>query len=257
MKIITYSIQPGPGESKVMRVRAMPTDALFITNNSPDVQVADAYFTQTGDVTSGLTVTGITLSQVSDGVSTPTNVPYATGMVLSDLVTLINAVGSGWGASTNTGFDSWAVTELMGGNDGQGCLVGQGAAFQVWSTDLNRCKFYGERGRFTGLFYISPNGYSGGMGPTWGWGPGDLDGGFQDRQFGRVQVTYNAGYATIPQPIQLFTVELVKVALFNLGKDLSFKSERAKDYQYELRDMIESMPLYIRQGVSQYRIHNA
>ena len=95
-----------------MRVRAVPTDALCITNNSPDVQVADAYFTQTG----GRDVRPdghrrSALSQVSDSVSTPTNVPADRhGPLGPGDADQRGGLGMGR-ADPARAEDSWAVTE--------------------------------------------------------------------------------------------------------------------------------------------------
>lgn len=248
--------------NQVFRVQAVPQVSLTISNTSTSVQTAQAYFAVTGDYTAGQTVTGITLNWTSNGTLTTTTVTYTANETISALATAINAVGSGWSAlvttgATSQGYGSWPVTELTGGYQGQGCLQGQGAQFYCYSTDLSDYHFLADDGRATGMLCCS---YSGGSVNSPRWGPDWAawsDGGFDNQLEGRVKVTYNAGFAIIPGPVQLATAELVIAGLQRLGTDFTLKSEKAKDYSYELAPMIKGMPAHVQEGLSQYRIANA
>ena len=74
---------------------------------------------------------------------------------------------------------------------------------------------------------------------------------------GKVLVSYNAGYATIPRDVQQAVVFLAKYGLERLASDQTVKSETAGEYSYDLKDELNFMPTAVKQVVNRYRIVNA
>src|SRR5208283_4668590 len=74
---------------------------------------------------------------------------------------------------------------------------------------------------------------------------------------GRVRVTYNAGFATIPVIVQKCVANVAKNILAVLALDPTLKSETAEKYAYEAREVVELLPLQDRQALAFYRLHHA
>ncbi len=247
---------------QITRVQGQPSLALTVQNTSTAVQVAQAYFAFTGSPggygVNAQTATGLTLVSVSSGVATTTTVSYTANMTVSALTTLINAVGGGWVATTNTTYGPWPVTELTGGFVGQGCAIGavpgDGATFNVL-LDLTDARLDNPN---RGFLWV---------GQQWGnstaqrWGPGGYElfgqSGAQC-QLGQAKVTYQAGFSTIPLEIQVQCAELVKWRLMLAKQELLLMSEKAADYSYELAmQMVGSMPVNVRQALAPWKLHYA
>ncbi len=245
-----------PPINQITRVQAQPTPVLTVINPSTSVQAARCYFTVTGDVTGGQTITGLTLMSVSSGVSTTTPIAYTANETISGLAAAIGAV-SGWVAVADPVLGLWPVTELLEGLIAQGAaLPDQGATFSVLGTDLTGVRFHPDDGQLTGIIWTGQQ-YSG-FGPRWGPGWNEFDDISQNSGWGSVRVTYNGGFAKIPPQIQLGCVELVKLQLQRLKTDMLLITETAGQYSYTINPrLILALPPEVLGGISAYRIHNA
>jgi hypothetical protein len=77
-------------------------------------------------------------------------------------------------------------------------------------------------------------------------------------QIGRVRVDYTAGFAIIPTPVQLATLELVKAKIMQLRRDEMLLGERAQEYSYQINpEMFDAMPKHVLRGLSRYILHQA
>ncbi len=245
-----------PPINQITRVQAQPTPVLTVTNPSTSVQAARCYFTMTGDVTGGQTITGMTLVSVSNGVSTTTPIAYTANETISGLAAAIAAV-PGWLAVADSVLGLWPVTELLEGAIAQGAaLPDQGAVFSVLGVDLTGVRFHPDDGQLTGIIWCGQQ-YQG-FGPRWGPGWEEFDDVAQGSSWGIVRVTYNGGFAKIPAQIQLGCVELVKLQIQRLRTDLLLVSETAGQYSYTINPrLILALPPEVLGGISAYRIHNA
>jgi hypothetical protein len=239
--------------NQVYYVRGIPQDVLTITNTS--AQIAYAGFTITGDVQGGQTITGMTLTAVLNGVTTATPVVYSANETIGTLATAITAVGSGWSAVANSSYTSWPVTSLQGGLVAQGCAsTDDGATLWIYSSDISAHLDH-DNGQKTGMLVTGRQGSA--LALKWGPGGEIL---FSDNNAdvqGKVLVSYNAGYATIPRDIQQAVVHLTKYGLERLASDQTIKSEQAGEYKYDLKEELDFMPLAVKQVVNRYRIVNA
>lgn len=242
----------------VLRVQGVPNLAMTVTNNS--AQSALAYFSFTGsDGGYGLnakTATGITLLQTTAGVpAVPVILLYATYPTIGQLATAINAVGVGWQAQVTSPLSSWASTGLAGGFVGQGCAQGNlpnnGARFDIL-TDINARLRPGSPMLWVGRQCGNTDAQR--------WGPGGYEM-FSDEgnnTQGLVRVTYQAGYAVIPQEVQYQVSQIVKWKLELGVQELLLKAEHAADYSYDLAaDMVANLPLPVRQAAGRWKAHYA
>ncbi len=243
----------------VTRVQGQPQLALTIQNSS--AQNAQAYFAFTGTwqgySTAAQTVTGITLASALNGTPASSTVNFVSNQTVTALATLINAVGGGWTATTNSTYGAWPVTELDGGYIAQGCASGAipsyGARFNIL-LDLAPGEFSLDTRRM-GLLYVGRQyaGYDAGR-----WGPGGDDLFSSPGCYSRIKATYTGGETVIPMQIQTMTAELVKFWLMMAKTDWILESETAQEYSYTLcQQMFASMPKHVQQGLSQYRIPRA
>ena len=126
-----------------------------------------------------------------------------------------------------------------------------------WSTDINRCKFYGERGRFTGLLSQPERGYSGGMGRRGAGGrtthgrrlPGSPvrpGAGHLQRGLCNDPAAHPALHRRARQGHVLPAQGRALVVQVGAGQGLSIRAPR--------HDRVDAA--LVRQGVSQYRIHS-
>ncbi len=239
--------------NQIIRAQSQPTNALTISNGS--AQTAQALFTYTGTSWLGQTATGITLNWTTNGTPSTTSVAFAPDMVLNDLMTLINAVGSGWNASLNGQFGNWAVTELVGGYIGRGATSGGGAIFSVYSQDLTSACYFQDNGQLIGIVNVGQQ-WSDGIGARWGPNFGFWS--TPTSQSNLIHIIYNAGFATIPADLQEATVETVKAIMVRLLLDPYLQSEQADRYSYTtMLNLIRGLPQWVRDILSTYRIHNA
>lgn len=241
--------------NQILAVQDTLETAITITNLSPSVQVADVYFSTSGDVETGQIITGLLLSQAVSGISTRIPIAYTTNMTINALATAINLT-SGWQAVPETELGAWPVTELTGGLISQGAGIGtDGAKLKVYSRYLTDTHFHPDDGQKTGMIWVGRK--SSGFGPRWGPYP-FMDDDVSTGDAGLVKVTYDAGFNAIPSVVQHACVELVKALLIRLSVDPYLASESADAYSYTLADkMLNALPAYVREGLAQYRIHNA
>ncbi len=239
--------------NQILRIQSELDNALNVQNNS--AQTAQVYFTLTGDVATGQTITGLTLSSITNGVQSTPTVSFTTNETIGALATAINLVGGGWSASTTGNYTQWPVTELVGGLIAQGATPSESCSLGVFSQDISTARFHPDEGQLTGIIYCGEQ--VGGTGPRWGpdW-IGWVDEGPDASSL--VRVTYNAGFAVIPQSVQLATAEVVKMMLLRLGTDLLLQTETGGEYSYAIAyQMIKWLPPHIMQALSQYVIQNA
>lgn len=238
--------------NQILRCQAAPEIALSIVNGL--AQSAQVIFTTTGDVDSGQTITGIKLNWTTNGIPATQSITYSLNETISSLAAAINAVGSGWSATVDTGYEQWAVTELFGGLTGQGAALGAIANFNVYSQDLSGTTFHPDDGQRTGLIWVGqrPSQFA------YRWGPFPLYSDLESNDETIIRLTYNAGYATIPAIVQLATVETVRVMLLRLRINPYVMSESAGERSYSLAwQALQALPAYVRQELSAYRIANA
>ncbi len=230
------------------RVRGSYTQAMTITASSTACQIAYAGFSSTGnrdDYT--YLVTGLNLVSTASGVTTTTNLLFATYITLSSLVTAINALGSPWHASLDSQLSAWPTTELYGGDTQQGAIQ-DGVILYVYDADTSDYRLDWE----TGMVWCGQSTRSSLDSPR--WGPGYQQFSHTQPISSKVLVTYDAGYDTIPQPIQQATAELVKLSIQRFTLDETLRSETAEDYSWTRDNMIGLMTDAIRQSLSGYRL---
>ena len=241
--------------NQVFRIQTSPSDALTVYNGR--AQYAQAYFATAGavgDVIGNQSITGLTLNWALNGVLGNQTITYAAGMNIAALAQAIDAVGFGWNAVPDPVLGLWPVAELTGGLVAQGCTQGAGATFDVFSQDLATARFHPDDGQKTGIIWCGTQ-YRG-SGPRWGPDYPEFDGPQLINTV--VRCTYDSGFATIPYPIQLACVELVKAILERLKIDLYLSSESAGEYSYAIAPaLIAFLPVQVVHGLAQYRIHNA
>lgn len=244
-----------PYVNQILAAQDTLETAITITNLSPTIQVANVYFSTSGDVETGQTITGLLLSQAASGISTRIPIVYAANMTVNALATVINLI-PGWQAISDTEFGDWPVTELTGGLISQGAMIGtDGAKLKVYSRYLTDTHFHPDDGQKTGMIWVGRK--SSGFGPRWGPYP-FMDDDVSTGDAGLVKMTYDAGFNIIPSVVQHGCVELVKALLIRLTVDPYLASESADAYSYTLADkMLNALPAYVREGLAQYRIHNA
>lgn len=240
--------------NQIIRVQAQLQTAITISNDAAlSSQVLFAY---TGDVTDGQTVTGLTLNWVSNGTPSTTTLNFTANETIATLATAINGVGSGWNAEADSQLGAWPVTELYNGFIAVGTsqnATGQ-TALQVFSQDVADACFHPDDGQKTGLVWTGEQ-YSG-LGPR--WGPYPLDWDYVSNTPALVKITYNAGFATIPAIVQLATVEGVRIILQRMRYNPYLESFTAGEVSYTIaKTMMQAMPPYILQELSQYRLSNA
>ncbi len=245
----------------ITRVQGQPNLAITVYNNSSSVQVAQAYFSFTGSsggyTANAKTATGITLNWVSGGTFFTQTLLFSTYPTLALLGAAISVIGSGWTALVTDAFSSWLCTELVGGFIAQGCTQfsspNSGAEFNVL-TDLDNCRLFPD----TPMLWVGTQ--RGGNVTAAQWGPGgeELWGDDGDYQMGQVKVTYQAGYATIPQEVQYQVAQIVKWKLELAVQELLLKSETAAEYKYELAaDMVHHLPNTVREAAGRWKSHYA
>jgi hypothetical protein len=191
----------------VKSVRYRPVTVLKITNtlaNTPQARV---------EVLS----TGLRLTRVTSGVTTTVTagLDFAGNVTLTALQAAVNAVGSGWSASSQ-GYDSWPSADLYcpnGSTSDPGNLAGQGA-LQCVSGSFAELKMHTyelqgfqinarQGGLLRAIPYTDPELLH----------PEDLIFPIGVNNF---RVQYTAGYATIPEDLQEACAQLVAYH-FRLG----------------------------------------
>lgn len=219
-------------------------------------QFASVAFSVTGDVEYlDLAYTGLVLSRTASGVTTATTLSFAGYVTLGALAAAINALGSGWNASVQSNYNLHPSASLVGVREPKNALS-NGACLDLFTTpatsfDIDRASgilrcYGGQGGSGLGGFYgafgdpaFAAMDGMGGYGGAWGWG--------------QYQVSYSAGWATIPENLQQVCAEVVKGMYARLNTDPSLKSESADKYSYALRDVISTLPEWATTTLGYYK----
>lgn len=256
------------GEPASAKLSAFPVQSVtsVLTNRSTVLtirntatttnQFASVSFTMTGDVEYfDLTYTGITLSRTASGVATTTTLTFASYVTLGSLATAINALGNGWNATVQSGYTLYPSASLVGAREPKNALS-SGACLDLFTTpatsyDIDRASgimrcYGGQAGSGFGGFYgafgdpaFAAMDGMGGYGGAWGWG--------------QYQLTYTAGWATIPEQLQQVCAEVVKGMYARLSIDPSLKSETLGKYTWAARDTISTLPDWAQSTLGYYR----
>jgi hypothetical protein len=246
----------------VIRCASGRTTALLVRNTDTTTnQEAALQFTTAGDVEYfDLVYTGIKLVRTASGavssetVAWPASPPY---MTIAQLAAAIGGLGAGWRATAQASAASrpdlslLPVNYLVGVREPKNAL-GPGAALDVFSGpppsyDIDRrtglLRYYGCAGWGTA---------AGAWGDPFGasWADGAA-GAWDDAP--QIQVTYTAGFATIPENLQRTCAELVKASLERLGTDSLIQSESAGSYHYTVRESVATLPDWAFQVLSVYK----
>ena len=240
--------------NQIARIQCQPRQALSIRNGSAAQSWVSS--AQVGDVYSGITINGIQLNWQNNGVLNTQVITFAANETIASLATAIGAV-SGWSASASSVFGPLPVTELVdlemakgsGPNDQPECA----AIYRVYSQVTTTSSPLADNGYRTGIIGVGQQ-YSG-VGPR--WGPGWEED--SDRlTLGRVRVTYNGGFATVPHVVQEAIAEIVKANFERLATDAFLKSETARNYSYQIaEELIGNMPKAARQTAESFKVRNA
>jgi hypothetical protein len=243
--------------NSITRVQTKKSSAMTITNQGSYQVIQQAWVTYTfsGDVASGQTITGLTLSILSNGTQTNQSIVFTAGMTVNTLASQINILGNNWNAIPDAQLGYFPVTELTG-EIGAGAISGSsGASLYVYS-DIIRNAQFSDNGRQTGLIMVGRETTS--PGPKWGpdWGAFS-----SPSSSGRCRVTYDAGFTTIPIPVQEATAETAKAILERFKMDYYLQSEStsgAGSYAYTIGpQLFHSLPISARETIAAYRLHNA
>lgn len=226
---------PVQSVTSVMTGRA---PVLKVTNSDTATnQFASVAFNLTGDVEYlDLTYTGLNLNRTASGVSSTATLGFDSYITLDALAAAINTMGNGWSATVQAGYGKHPSTSLIGVREPKNARV-QGAVLDLFtvsatgydidrSTGILRCYGGGSAG------FGDPTGASwdglGGSGGTGGWG--------------QYQVTYAAGWSTIPENLQQVCAEVVKGIYARLDSDPTLKSESADKYSWTAKDVLTGLP---------------
>jgi hypothetical protein len=201
----------------------------------------------------------MTLNWTLGGVFTSQVVPYVANQTITAFAATVNAVGFGWTATPDPYYGDWPATEL-GYSASKGAAANDrpsGAAiFHVLADSETNPRFDPDDGQRSGIAWVGRSS-NGGNAARWGPGGEQLFG-IQGYRPGVVKVTYNGGFAVVPQEVQLACVELVKSQLERLETPLILKSEAGGEYRYEINDrMVMALPPHVLQGLSRWRLTNA
>ena len=74
---------------------------------------------------------------------------------------------------------------------------------------------------------------------------------------GRVRVSYNAGFATIPMVIQKCVASIAKNMLAVLSRDPTIMREKTISYEYWLDKVVDIIPAQDVQALGYYRLYHA
>ena len=107
----------------IQRIQCRPRTALIVSNTTADT--AWIYMATTGDLASGLTITGMVLNWEVAGVVNSATVLYS-GLAdqrISTLATAIGAVDPSWSATADPVLGDWPISEIMDGLASKGAGV--------------------------------------------------------------------------------------------------------------------------------------
>lgn len=235
----------------VTRIQGSPSTVLTIQNTSANVQEAWVAGNYTGDQSIGLTLAGLNCTRVSSGTQTTSAVNFTAGMTISSLASAITALGNGWIGIADSIYGLYPVTELINLQLPRGATSGGGATYDVYTEDLGSDAKIDPQG--TGLIWLGRQYKGTGI----KWGPDYMEFDAPLITAGRVRVSYNAGFATIPMVVQKSVASVAKVVVATLSLDPTLQSESAEKYAYVAREAVPLLPSSVRQGLSLYRLSHA
>lgn len=229
------------------------TPALTVLNTSAANQEATVTFDCGGDPEfDNLVPKGLTLARTASGtqtsatVSWTTTTPYTTIVAVADS---INALGGGWSATTNTGgrpdLSLLPAAYLAGVREPGGALATAGVSLDVFATPYRDYTIE----RSTGILRC--------LGLDWPGFRGFDDWGERAGAFGwpQVEVRYTAGFATVPESLQVCCAEVVQLMYARLAQDPSLKSETAGNYAWVARDALSNLSDASRFTLDYYKDH--
>lgn len=180
-------------------------------NDSIRVYCANASFTRTR-ATIANDGTNVTLVHVASGVTTTTPLALAASPTIAQLVTAINAVGSGWTAEAMPNWGSYPTADLVPSAPTSCLDIDRGYAYlRSWQYEGSPIAFSADEG-WVELADMVPNGAS------------------------KLRITYTAGYSTVPLPLQQAVWRLVTKMWDSMGRDTMLQSERLADYSWTAKD---------------------
>jgi hypothetical protein len=154
----------------------------------------------------------LTLTRVASGVSAASTLTLSSYATITLLAAAINAVGSGWSASVpDTNLGGYPASDLRN-TQGFKDAKDDTAELEVYAPYLSGCT------------RTNPD-----TGTVWGYFPC----GYQN-----IQVTYTAGYTTIPDDLATAAAALAAALFRRSDHDTSLKSEKIGDYSYTLGDSL-------------------
>lgn len=232
--------------NNVTRIRGYLGTALTITASSSTYQSAWVSWLTTGEwYDYSLAYTGIQLNSVANGVAATTPFLFANYLTVNLLAAAIGNV-AGWTAFVAGNLGLHASTDLTSSGTTQGAMDG-GASLMVYTEDLATTRLDNA----TGMLWCGRRGL-GGFSGRWGDDGGDIA---DASPVGRVQVTYDAGFTTIPTPVQLACAELVKATIERLRTDAQKRKNSMGRYNYEITpEQVADLPYAVRCGVAKWRI---
>jgi len=240
IQLDNWPIQPS-ATNPVVSLRSGRSLALLVNNtDTTNNSRANFYLSYSGDPELGLlSPTALNLFRVTAGAPHTDPLLFSTYTTLSALATAINAVGSGWAATVQTGnvnFPNWPTTDVFASQGAAaGALsTGQTQGLWVYATDLPVASVDVE----SGTIYLPQGATTFGQGPgnVWQW-PGSSDfamGGSSWRE--PVLCSYAAGWpsASIPEDIQAATYQTIERILYEWQTVHRFDSETGDAFTAKL-----------------------
>jgi len=180
----------------VSRVSARPTAALQIWNTDD---------TTNSRASVAVTSTGLELVRVASGVTTTSSLTFADHPTIVAMQGAINALAAGWEAVVVTGWSSWASADLLE-QGARPCLAAY-AACELMGDEVTCLAIEDD----AGLIRLAESIGSGRR---------------------NILVEYSAGFATVPEDVQLACGMMVASAYHALERDGGLHSERLGDYAF-------------------------
>ncbi|WP_044149581.1 hypothetical protein, partial [Singulisphaera acidiphila] len=253
------------GEPASAKLSAFPVQAVLsvLTNRSTVLtiknhhtstnQFASVSFAMTGDVEYfDLTYTGLILSRTASGVTTTTTLPFASSLTIQALANAVNALGHGWNATVQSSYRLHPSASLVGAREPKNALA-NGACLDLFTTPATSYDIDRASGIMRCYGGTSGNGF-GPFGDVWG---DSLDGSGDFWGWGQYQVTYQAGWATIPENLQQVCAEVVKgmYARLNLNDQVTSMSggSDSESWSWSARDATQNLPAWAAQTLGDYR----
>lgn len=241
--------------NNVLRVRGFSQTVLTITASPASFVQAWVSFSTSGEwYNNTLTYTGLILNSISLNSPAVVSTPflYASYPTVNALTNAVGAVG-GWSAYTTPVYGAYPSTDILTNGTSQGALVSDGACLRAYTEDLS----WTNLDSATGAFYAGRRRIATALAYAWGddfllleeAGGGPL---------GRIQVTYDAGFTTVPYPVQEAVVELVKASIERLRTDHQLGEEQNGVYRYKIDpQMVGMLPKPVLQKLALYRMSRA